>query len=168
LSIKDKDIFKPICYSPIGIIHSPFKGRAGVPFQPWMGKGIEGVIELDPKFRNGLKDLEGFSHIYVLFHMHLIDDYHLHVIPAWDSNEHGLFTTRSPRRPNPIGLSLVRIKRVLFKEAKIEILDVDMIDKSPVLDIKPYIPFFYPPEKEVRVGWFESCKDKLLKKMSES
>ena len=165
MSINDIDL-EPILYKPIGIIHTPFKGQGGVPFQPWMGKDIEGVIELDPKFKDGLKDLEGFSHIYVLFHMHLIKDYHLRVTPAWDSKEHGLFTTRSPRRPNPIGLSLVRIKRVIFDEAKIEIIDVDMIDESPLIDIKPYIPFFNPPEEHVRVGWFETCKDRILKKMS--
>ncbi len=152
-------------YKPIGIIHTPFKPGTKAPFQPFMARGTEGLIELDRRYAPGLRDLDGFSHVYLLFHLHLISDYNLEVVPAWDHKSHGLFTTRSPRRPNPIGLSVVRIKKVFIDDAKIEILDVDMIDGTPLLDIKPYISLFEPDSSDVKMGWLDRCKDKIKQYM---
>ena len=140
-------------YTPIGIVHTPFKKLADIPRQPSRGKGIRGTIELLPQYRKGLKDLEGFSHIILLCHFHKVIEYNLDVIPPDRSKIRGLFATRTPRRPNPIGLSVVRLLEI--QENMLQISDLDILDGTPVLDIKPYFPPLMENEP-VRTGWFES------------
>jgi len=140
----------PITYTPIGVIHSPFTELHGTPIQPRGGRGVEGTVEVFDEYVEGLADLDGFSHIYLLFHLHLSEGHKLKVIPYLDDKKRGLFSTRAPKRPNPIGLSVVQLLGV---EGRIlRIMDVDMIDGTPLLDIKPYVPEF---ERELgaRIGW---------------
>jgi tRNA-Thr(GGU) m(6)t(6)A37 methyltransferase TsaA len=141
-----------IRYNPIGIIHSPFKEPQGTPIQPKGGKGVEGTVEVFPEYAEGLKDLEGFSHIVLVFHFHLSKGYSLQVKPYLDDKEHGVFATRAPKRPNPIGISVVRLVRV--EGNLLHIRDLDMIDGTPLLDIKPYVPEMNASEVE-RIGWLE-------------
>ena len=139
-------------YTPIGIIHSPFKEPVGMPIQPTGAAGVEGTVEVFEDFRAGLKDLEGFSHIILLYHFHRSQGFNLHVVPFMDSQIRGLFATRAPRRPNPIGLSAVRLVRI--ENGILYIENVDILDGTPLLDIKPYVPDFDAP-REVRTGWLE-------------
>ena len=103
---------KEIRFRPIGIVHSPFTTPCEAPRQPHFSAGAQGSITVFPEYEDGLKDLEGFSHIILLCHLHLSTGYSLHVTPGWDGNRHGLFATRTPRRPNPIGISVVRLKTI--------------------------------------------------------
>jgi len=140
-------------FKPIGTIHTPFKELEGTPIQPIGGKDIRGTIELNPEYVKGLKDLEGFSHIILLYHFHRADTYSLQVKPYLDKTKRGVFATRIPGRPNPIGLSVVRLMKI---EGNIlHIQDMDIIDGTPLLDIKPYIPAADIKEN-VRVGWLET------------
>lgn len=139
-----------IRYKPIGIIRSPFTIEVGVPVQSSCAIGIGGTVEIKPEYVPGLKDIEGFSHIILIYHFHLSKGYALEIKSHWDDKPHGLFTTRSPRRPNPIGLSIVRLVRV--KGCELEIEDVDIVDGTPLLDIKPYVPKFDVRQVE-RTGW---------------
>lgn len=141
-------------YHPIGIIHSPFTEPYGVPIQPRFGRGIEGSIEIFPEYAEGLTDLEGFSHITLLYHFHRSTGYSLRVRPFLDEMERGVFATRAPRRPNPIGLSTVRLVKI--EGMVLYILDLDIIDGTPLLDIKPYVPVFEEDDKVRgggRSGW---------------
>ncbi len=147
--------FGKIKYRPIGIIHSPFKEPVGVPIQPRFAKGIRGKIKLFPEFKEGIKDLEGFSHIILIYHFHLVKEKKLKVKPYLDNVKRGVFATRAPSRPNPIGMSTVKL--VEIKDNEIIIENVDIVDGTPLLDIKPHIPNFIPPE-EVKIGWLS---DKL-------
>jgi len=141
-----------ITYQPIGIIHSPFKDLAQMPIQPCSEASAEGDVEVFPEYVVGLKDLSGFSHIILLYHFHKAGERRLTVVPFMDSEPHGIFATRAPVRPNPIGLSVVRLIHV---EANIlHVSDLDILDGTPLLDIKPYIPEF-DYRQEARLGWFE-------------
>ena len=140
-----------ITYKPIGIIHSPFKEPKNVPIQAVASKGTKGTIEVNPEFAEGLMDLEGFSHIILLYHLNLVKGYSLRVKPFLDQNLHGVFATRAPSRPNPIGLSTVRLTKIQDNTLHIE--DVDIVDNTPLLDIKPYIPQF-DNRKTRKIGWF--------------
>ncbi len=139
-----------ITYKPIGVIHSPFKDIEGVPIQPSAASGVKGTIEMNPEMVPGLKDLDGFSHIILVYHFHLSNGYSLEVIPFLDDTLRGVFATRAPRRPNAIGLSVVRLTAV--RGNTIEIEDVDMVDGTPLLDVKPFVPAFDHRQPE-RVGW---------------
>lgn len=139
-------------FQQIGVIRTQFNEREGTPIQPKMGKGIEGRIEILEKYVPGLKDLDGFSHIILLYHLHKSGEYSLEVVPYLDDEKRGLFATRAPRRPSPIGLSVVRLKRIEGNMVYIE--DVDMLDGTPLLDIKPYVPAFDEPQ-DFRIGWLE-------------
>ena len=139
-------------YAPIGIIHSPFKEPKGVPIQPSASKGVEGYVEIFPEFVQGLKDLEGFSHIILLYHFHLSKPFSLLVKPYLDDEHHGVFATRAPSRPNPIGLSIVQLLSI--EENILRIRDVDIVDGTPLLDIKPYVPQF-DERGNARIGWLE-------------
>jgi tRNA-Thr(GGU) m(6)t(6)A37 methyltransferase TsaA len=123
-----------------------------MPIQPIGANGIEGSIEVLPEFREGLKDLEGFSHVFVLYHLHEIKGYDLLVKPFLDKDRHGIFATRSPKRPNPIGLSVMRLKGVNEDSVLLECIDV--LDRTPVIDIKPYVADFDCCDAD-RFGWFE-------------
>ena len=147
-----------IKYKPIGFIHTPFKEPKGVPIQPVAGKDIEGKIEILPDYVEGLKDLEGFSHIILIYHLHLSKKASLLVKPYMDEKLRGVFATRAPSRPNPIGLSIVRLVKI--KGNMIYIKDVDIVDGTPLLDIKPYVPEFDLREVN-RIGWLEKNIYKL-------
>lgn len=149
---------KEIIYKSIGIIHSPFKDIKGMPIQSAGAKGIKGTIELHPAYAEGLKDLAGFSHIILLYHFHLSKCYSLTVKPFLDGVKHGVFATRAPQRPNPIGLSAVKLLRV--KGCTLHIEEVDVIDGTPLLDMKPYVPEF-DVKRAKRIGWLSKTVDQI-------
>ena len=142
-----------ITYQPIGFIKTPFKTIEGMPIQPAGARSIRGSIEIKPEFSEGLKDLDGFSHIILLYHFHRTRKTQLIVRPFMDSQPRGVFSTRAPNRPNPIGLSIVKLIGIEGNTLHIE--NVDTLDGTPLLDIKPYVPKFDAPEG-VRTGWLET------------
>lgn len=136
---------------PIGIIYSPFTDKAQTPFQPTRSQAV-GRVEVFQKFAEGLQGLEDFSHLILLYVFHQSNGYSLQVQPFLDDKLHGLFTTRYPCRPNPIGLSIVRL---LARRGNIlEIEGVDVLDGTPLLDIKPYVPDF-DVRTNVKTGWYD-------------
>ena len=139
-----------IHYRPVGVIHSSFKEPRGTPIQPKAAEGVKGTVELFDEFKEGLADLDGFSHVILIYHFHLSEGYALKVTPFLDDTRRGLFATRAPRRPNPIGISVVPLVRI--DGATLHITNVDIIDGTPLLDIKPYVPEF-DREVDIRVGW---------------
>lgn len=141
---------------PIGIIHSPYKTKADVPVQAYLSDKV-GEVDVFKKYEDGLKDIEGFSHIIIIYAFHKSKGYSLHVKPFLDDVSRGLFTTRAPNRPNPIGISVVRLVRRRGNILKIKGMDV--LDDTPLLDIKPFVPRFDDHEN-IRYGWLE---DKLGK-----
>jgi tRNA-Thr(GGU) m(6)t(6)A37 methyltransferase TsaA len=147
-----------IKYKPIGVIHSPFKEPKGTPIQPAGAKGIDGTVEVFPEYAEGLKDVEGFSHIILIYHFHLSQGSPLKVKPYMDNEAHGVFAMRDPSRPNPIGISIVRL--ISVEENILHIQDVDIVDGTPLLDIKPYVPEFDIREVE-KIGWLEKKVSKL-------
>ena len=147
-----------IKYKPIGIVHSPFKEPKGTPIQPAAAKGIEGKVEVFPEYAEGLKDVEGFSHIILVCHFHLSKKPSLKVKPFMDDQMRGVFATRAPSRPNPIGISIVRLVKI--EENILHVQDVDIIDGTPLLDIKPYVCEFDPKEVN-KIGWLEKNVHKL-------
>ncbi len=155
---------KEVIYKPIGIIHTPFKDVKEMPIQPIGAKGIQGTIEIRPEYVDGIKDLEGFSHIFLIYHFHSSHGYSLHVRPFMDGDLHGVFATRAPKRPNPIGISVVRLVRV--EGARLLIENVDMVDGTPLLDIKPYVPEFDALKAE-RIGWLFRKVNKVHKAKSD-
>ncbi len=147
-----------IGYTPIGIIHTPFKKSEGTPIQPRGADGIEGTIEIYHEYKDGLQDLDGFSHIILIYHFHLSDGYSLRVVPFMDTNTHGVFATRAPKRPNSIGISVVQLLKI--EGALLTVSGVDMLDGTPLLDIKPYVVEF-DNIKRIRVGWLHDKKDQV-------
>ena len=147
-----------IRYKPIGIIRSPFEDINGMPIQPTGARGITGTVEVKPEYADGLKDVEGFSHIILIYHFHLSEGYSLKVKPFLDVRQRGVFATRAPRRPNPIGMSIVRLIKV--EGCTLHIEDVDIVDGTPLLDIKPYVPQFDVREVE-KTGWLFQKADKV-------
>ncbi|HEU20492.1 MAG TPA: tRNA (N6-threonylcarbamoyladenosine(37)-N6)-methyltransferase TrmO [Deltaproteobacteria bacterium] len=139
-----------IRYEPIGTIHSPFQDLKGTPIQPTAAYGVAGTVEIKPPYADGLKDLDGFSHIILLYHFHCSNGPLLQVKPFLDDSVRGIFSTRAPRRPNPIGLSVVRLTGV--ETTTLYIDDVDIVDGTPLLDIKPYVPQFDHRQVD-RIGW---------------
>ena len=139
-----------INYRPIGIIHSPFTSPAGTPIQPTAVAGVEGTVEIFPEYTAALDDLSEFSHIYLIYHFHLSKNFSLKVTPFLDEHPRGLFATRAPSRPNPIGLSVVRL--IGITGVKLTVRNVDVVDGTPLLDVKPYVPEF-DVRKAERVGW---------------
>ena len=147
-----------LIYKIIGVVHSPFKEPKNVPIQATASKGTVGTIELYPQYVEGLNDLEGFSHIILLYHFHLIKGCPLMVKPFLDDKLHGVFATRSPARPNKIGISVVRLTGI--ENNMLHIQDVDIIDGTPLIDIKPYVPEF-DCRKTVKIGWLNDKISKL-------
>lgn len=136
----------------IGRIRTPFAAAAGTPIQPTYADGAEGRVELEPEYADALLDLEGFERIWLLYQMDRVPRYQARVVPYRDTREHGLFATRSPCRPNPIGMSVVRLLGV--EGTVVRVAGVDVLDDTPLLDLKPYVPEFdaYPT---ARAGWFD-------------
>jgi tRNA-Thr(GGU) m(6)t(6)A37 methyltransferase TsaA len=158
-------VMNEIILKPIGIIHSPFTTKENMPIQPKSANGTEGTIEVFEEFRPGLKDLDGFSHIMLIYHFHKSDGFKLLCKPFLEDVEHGVFAIRSPRRPNPIGLSIVRLKGI--EDGILKIANVDVLDGTPLLDIKPYVPGFdiFP---EAESGWVGKHHDKIKNRTSDS
>jgi tRNA-Thr(GGU) m(6)t(6)A37 methyltransferase TsaA len=147
-----------IMYVPIGVVHSPFKEPKGTPIQPSSAEGVVGMVEVFPQYVEGLKDLGGFSHIVLLYHFHLAKKSPLRVKPYMDDEVHGVFAMRGPSRPNPIGLSIVRLVGV--EGNVLHIQNIDIVDGTPVVDIKPYVPEFDSRDAE-RIGWLGRQVHKL-------
>jgi tRNA (adenine37-N6)-methyltransferase len=141
---------------PIGLIHSPFTEKSEVPIQASRSQA-KGTVEIHPEYAQGLQDLEGFSHIYLLYVFNKSSGYTLLVKPFLDDQLHGLYATRYPNRPNPIGLSVVRL---VGRQGNIlEVEGVDVLDGTPLLDIKPYVPEF-DVRTDTHIGWYETRSTK--------
>jgi tRNA-Thr(GGU) m(6)t(6)A37 methyltransferase TsaA len=149
---------------PIGTIHSQFTDPVGMPVQPTAAEGVKGKIVLDLAYKDGLRDLEGFSHLILIYHFHRSREGDLLVKPFLDDKEHGVFATRAPRRPNSLGLSVVKLIRV--EENVLEVENLDILDGTPLLDIKPYIPDFDPNEG-IKLGWLEEFRDQITNKKAD-
>jgi tRNA-Thr(GGU) m(6)t(6)A37 methyltransferase TsaA len=152
-------------FTPIGVIHTPFKTTENMPIQPAAGQGIEGTVEVFRKYQPALQDLDGFSHIILLYHLHLSKSFKLKVVPFLDTEPRGLFATRAPRRPNPIGISMVQLDRI--EKNILYIRNVDILDGTPLLDIKPYVPEFDSPEK-ICIGWLQKVRKNITDQKSDS
>lgn len=139
-----------VVYKPIGVIHSPFKMPQDVPIQSAAAEGVTGHIKVVKEYVEGLKDIDGFSHLILIYHFHLARDYSLLIKPFLDEKFHGVFSTRAPSRPNPVGVSVVRL--VKMEKNVLHIQDVDIVDGTPLLDIKPFVPNF-DQRKTERIGW---------------
>ncbi|MEZ4388060.1 MAG: tRNA (N6-threonylcarbamoyladenosine(37)-N6)-methyltransferase TrmO [Candidatus Krumholzibacteriia bacterium] len=135
---------------PIGTIRSPFTAREGMPIQPAGAAEVAGTVELLPEFAPGLQDLDGFSHIILLYLFDRSRGYDLTVVPFMDTVPRGVFATRAPKRPNPLGLSVVALTGITGRI--LHVMGVDILDGTPLLDIKPYVPAFDAPP-ECRTGW---------------
>lgn len=144
-----------ITYRPIGIVHTPFTALSDMPIQPTSAASAPGTAEIHPEFADGLLDLDGFSHVILLYHLHHVGRVDLRVLPFLDSEPHGVFATRAPTRPNPIGLSIVSLLRV--EGCILHLGNVDILDGTPLLDIKPYVPAFDKPVR-ARAGWLQKAQ----------
>jgi tRNA-Thr(GGU) m(6)t(6)A37 methyltransferase TsaA len=153
-----------IIFEAIGVIHSPFQTLEEMPIQPTSQASQAGVVEIYPQFAEGLKDLDGFSHIYLIYYLHQAAPYKLTVTPFLDTQPRGLFATRAPRRPNPIGLSLVELVGIEGRNLRIKNLDI--LDQTPLLDIKPYIPEFESAQG-IRIGWAKQARGKVHNQKSD-
>ena len=142
--------------APIGVVRSPFVRSEGTPIQPAFAAGAEGEIVLDVRWVPALTDLSGFERVWVLYLFDRAGAYRPLVVPYMDSRERGLFATRAPSRPNPIGMSCLRLLGV--DGAILRVADVDMLDGTPVLDVKPYVPAFdaFPA---ARADWLDARRD---------
>ncbi len=149
---------------PIGIIHTPFTKPEGMPIQPKGAAGIRGTIELFDEYHAGLKDLDGFSHIILLYHFHRSHGFKLQVVPFMDSELRGLFATRAPKRPNSIGISVVQLDKI--ENGVLHIQNVDIMDGTPLLDIKPYVPEFDSPQN-IRTGWLGQARKTVSSRKSD-
>lgn len=136
-----------------------------MPIQPTSAASAAGEVEIYPEFTRGLKDLDGFSHIILLYHLHAVRRVSLQITPFLDSEPHGIFATRAPTRPNPIGLSVVRLHSIQGNILTVE--DVDILDGTPLLDIKPYVPEF-DHHPDAKIGWLEIAKEKIKTKKSDN
>ena len=146
-----------VSYKSIGIIHSPFIEPEGMPIQSAGAAGSQGQVEVFPEFSEGLKDLDGFSHIILLYHFHRSRAASLTVTPFLDNRPRGVFATRAPCRPNTIGLSVVRLADV--KQNILHVENLDVLDATPLLDVKPYVPQFDCWNAE-RTGWLEAAGER--------
>jgi tRNA-Thr(GGU) m(6)t(6)A37 methyltransferase TsaA len=138
----------------IGTVQTSFTTTAQIPKGPDAQHEAEGVINVDPAFEAGLQDIEGFSHLYVLWHFHRVEDFDLVAYPPSDDRPHGVFATRSPRRPSPVGLTVVQLLR--RDGPRLHVRGVDMLDGTPVLDIKPYLSSI--PSEALRRGWLAEAE----------
>ena len=158
-------MIKDVNYKFIGIIKTPFNSKEGMPIQPTGAKGINGVIEINPEFAEGLTDLDGFSHIILIYHFHKADNFHLMVKPFMDDKEHGVFSTRAPKRPNSIGLSVVKLNHIEGNLVYVE--NIDVLNETPLLDIKPLIPDVDFAEVD-KLGWLEGKSNKMGDKKADN
>jgi tRNA-Thr(GGU) m(6)t(6)A37 methyltransferase TsaA len=152
---------EPVSYVPIGVVRSPYTALDGMPLQTVAGGEVEAAVELDRRVRGALRDLDGFSHLWLIAHLHRVDGWTPEVTPFLDdARPRGVLATRSPRHPNPIGLSLVELLAV--EDGALRIRGVDLLDGTPVLDVKPYVPLFDArDEAVVRTGWFAAAAERV-------
>ncbi len=136
---------------PIGLIHSPFISKSGTPIQPSRSRAT-GTVEVFKEYEEGLDDIEGFSHLILIYKFNKSRGYRLKVKPFLDGEDRGLFATRYPRRPNQIGLSIVKLLKRQRNILSVE--GIDVVDKTPLLDIKPYVPDFVP-DGTIKIGWLK-------------
>lgn len=147
----------PIEFTPIGTINTPFETAAGMPIQPSVAEDATGLVELDPEYGPALADLDGFSHCILLYQFHESDgEYSTVVQPFLDEAERGLFATRAPKRPNDIGLSVVEIESI--DGATLTVRGIDVLDGTPLLDVKPFVPEFDVPE-DTESGWLAASDE---------
>ncbi len=146
----DKDM---VIYRPIGIIHTGFRDKKGAPVQGVFAKDAKGEVDVFPEYAAGLKDIEGFSHLILIYHFHLSDGCSLISTPFLEDKQHGIFSIRHFKRPNPIGLSVVRLEKV--RGNKLEIREVDILEGTPLIDIKPFVPLFDNRDK-AKSGWLSN------------
>lgn len=152
-------------YQPIGWIETPFESPEGMPIQPIGAEGTEGTVRLDEEYIDGLRDLDGFSHCILVYHLHEAgEEAPLRVEPFLDDTERGLFATRAPLRPNPIGLSVVEIDTV--DAGEVTVTGIDVVDGTPLLDIKPFVPGFDSPD-DVETGWLDASGSDIRTKRSD-
>jgi tRNA (adenine37-N6)-methyltransferase len=144
-----------IIYRPIGVIHSPFADIREMPIQPTGKSSAPGTAELLPEFVEGLRDLDGFTHVILIYHLHKVSSTQLTVRPFLSSETHGVFATRAPTRPNPIGISIVRLLSI--EKNVLHLGNLDVLDGSPLLDVKPYVPEFDTPP-DAQAGWLEHAQ----------
>jgi len=157
--------FTEIIMKPIGILHTQYRRVSdNIPIQGRLHPGAEGTIELFPEYRDACRDLEEFSHIFLLYHFHISGEERLITKPYMDTVPRGVFATRSPHRPNHIGLSLVRL--VSIDQGILAVRDLDIVDGTPLLDIKPYIPRFdtISADEKVRIGWMENISNGTIER----
>jgi len=154
-----------IVYKPIAYIKTPFTAKEKMPIQPTGAKGIKGEIEVFPEFVEGLHDLDAFSHIILIYHFHLCSGFALEVKPFMDDKTHGIFSTRAPIRPNSIGFSVVKLNRIENNILYIE--NIDVVNGTPLLDIKPFIPDVDSPKVD-KLGWLEGKSNKMEEKESDN
>jgi tRNA-Thr(GGU) m(6)t(6)A37 methyltransferase TsaA len=151
-----------IIIKPIGIIHTPHHNINNMPIQPIAAEGVMGQIELLPEYVKGLKDLDGFSHITLLYHFHQIQHFELEVVPFMDTEKRGIFACKAPKRPNAIGLSTVKL--ISIENNILHVEQVDMLNGTPLIDIKPFYPR-YDNRENVRIGWLEKNHDLPLEEL---
>src|SRR5215831_20106029 len=152
-------VFPMFSYDPIGYVKSPYVSAQQIPKGLGAKHETEGILEILPQYEIGLTDIEGFSHLFVLWVFDRAEGYELMGKPPTDSRPHGVFATRSPRRPNPIGLTVVQLLR---REGRaLRVRGVDMLDGTPILDIKPYLSSI-PPER-LRRGWLAEAESRASK-----
>ncbi len=164
-ALLDRRTVEPIVYRPIGHIGSPHRQLDGMPLQPIADASGESVVTISEPHRGCLVDLEGFSHVWLIAHLHESFGWAATVPTFLDDRTHGTFATRSPHRPNPIGLSLARV--VAVHEGSVVIDGVDLLDGTPILDLKPFVPLFDTPGDDVRTGWFEGRAERIFERTSD-
>ena len=164
-ALLDRRTVEPIVYRPIGYVVSAHDDLAGMPLQPIADASGESVVEISEPHRGCLVDLDGFSHVWLIAHLHESFGWDATVPTFLDDRTHGTFATRSPHRPNPIGLSLARI--VSVREGAVVLDGVDLLDGTPVLDLKPFVSLFDTPPEPVRTGWFEGRAERVFERRSD-
>jgi tRNA-Thr(GGU) m(6)t(6)A37 methyltransferase TsaA len=158
----DQEALQPVTLHPIGVIHSPHRRAEETPIQPVYAAGVRGRAEILPEYADGLRDLEGFSHIFLIYWFHKALSTQLIVKPFLEDATHGVFATRAPCRPNPIGLSIVRL---VGRDGNVlHLADVDVLDETPLLDIKPYIARF-DRHDSTRSGWQEDIDEETARRL---
>lgn len=155
---------RPACKT-IGVIRTPFSDPQGMPIQPAGAKEVVGTVEIAPEYAEGLQDLEGFSHLFLIYRFHRAARTELKVTPFLDTCEHGVFATRSPLRPNHIGLSVVELLEV--EGSALRVRGIDVLDGTPLLDVKPYVAAFDHVE-ESRSGWMIASSEEVGRKRSDA
>ena len=153
-----------IKYQPIGFIHSPFTDLENMPIQPAGKASGPGTVDILPEFSEGLKDVDGFSHVILIYHLHKVRRYQLTVTPFLDQQPRGIFATRAPTRPNPVGISVVKLLKIEGNRLYVD--EVDILDGTPLIDLKPYVPEF-DVRSDARAGWLEKARGNVRTTVSD-